>query len=209
MTFLELRILEVHIVPHFSLTCLDVLSWNFAYDFVLPYSRSRLIVCNLCQFLWESCPFVELKILEIHSFPLFICPFSDRTYKGMVMSVRVSVRLLDQLSVRISVRISVRVSGCSSVSEFSTLFSLHALTSSKYSIKFECLQFPSISVWFMPLLELIILEVPSFPHFSPICFDILSWNVAYDFALPYFRSSLSVVNLRQFLWEKCPFWDLE
>ena len=39
----------------------------------------------------------------------------------------------------------------------------------------------------------------SFPHFSPTCFDILSWNFAHDFHLMYYRSSLSVVTLRQFL----------
>ena len=65
-------------------------------------------------------------------------------------------------------------------------------------IKFECRQFASIFVGVMPLLELRILEIHSFPHFSLTCFDILSY-----------RSSSSVVNLRQFLWELCPFWNLE
>ena len=49
-------------------------------------------------------------------------------------------------------------------------------------IKFEWCQFASI--------------------FSPpplICFDILNWNFAYDFDLLYYRSSLSIVNLRQYL----------
>ena len=54
-----------------------------------------------------------------------------------------------------------------------------------------------------------LLEIHSFPHFSLTCFDILSWNFAYDFVLLYYRSSLSVINLRQFLWELCPFWNLE
>ena len=49
----------------------------------------------------------------------------------------------------------------------------------------------------------------SFPHFSPTWFDILSWNFAYGFVSLYYRSSLSVVNLCQFLWELCPFWNLE
>ena len=31
---LELRILEIHSFPHDSLTFFDILSWNFAYDFV-------------------------------------------------------------------------------------------------------------------------------------------------------------------------------
>ena len=56
-------------------------------------------------------------------------------------------------------------------------------------IKFECRQFASILGGVMPLLELRILEIHSFPHFSPTCFDILSWYFAYDFVLLYFRSS--------------------
>ena len=75
--------------------------------------------------------------------------------------------------------------------------------------KFECRHFASIFVGVMPLCELRILEIHSFPHFSLTCFDILSWNFAYDFVLLYYRSSSSVVNLRQLLWELCPFWNLE
>ena len=37
-----------------------------------------------------------------------------------------------------------------------------------------------------------------FPHFCLTCFDTLSWNFAHDFVLMYYRSSSSVVNLRQF-----------
>ena len=75
--------------------------------------------------------------------------------------------------------------------------------------KCECRHFASIFVGVMPLCELRILEIHSFPHFSLTCFDILSWNFAYVFVLLYYRSSSSVVNLRQFLWELCPFWNLE
>ena len=75
-------------------------------------------------------------------------------------------------------------------------------------IKFECRKFLSIFVGVMPLLELKILEIHSFPQFSPTCFDIFSWYFAYDFILLYYRSSLSVVNLRQFLWELGPIWNL-
>ena len=49
----------------------------------------------------------------------------------------------------------------------------------------------------------------SFPLFSLTCFDILSWNFAYEFVLLYYRSSSSDINLCQFLWELCPFWNLE
>ena len=49
-----------------------------------------------------------------------------------------------------------------------------------------------------------------FPHFSHICFDILSWNLAHDFVLIYYRSSSSIVTLRQFLKELCLFgtWNI-
>ena len=49
----------------------------------------------------------------------------------------------------------------------------------------------------------------SFPHFSPTFFDILSCNFAHYFVLMYYRSSLSVVTLRQFLKELCLFVNLE
>ena len=83
------------------------------------------------------------------------------------------------------------------------------LCSTVLQIKFECLQFALMFVGVMPLLELRILKIHSFPHFSLSCFDILSSNSAYDFVSPYYRSSSSVINLRQFLWELCPFWNLE
>ena len=153
--------------PHFSLTCFDILSWNFAYDFVLLYYRSSSSVVNFRQFfvgvmpLWnvENWKYTVFRILFLHAL----------TYGAEI---------------------------------------LH-LTFTVLEIKFECRQFPSIFVGVMPLLELRILKIHSFPHFSLTCFDILSWNFAYDFVLLYYRSSSSVVNLRQFLWELCPFWNLE
>ena len=75
--------------------------------------------------------------------------------------------------------------------------------------KFEFRHFASFFVGVMPLCELRILEIHSFPHFSLTGFDILSSNFAYDFVLLYYRSSSSVVNLRQFLLELCPFWNVE
>ena len=61
--------------------------------------------------------------------------------------------------------------------------------------------FASIFVGVMPLLELRILEIHSFLHFFLTCFDMLSWNFAYNFFLLHFRLNFSDVNLRQFLWE--------
>ena len=76
-------------------------------------------------------------------------------------------------------------------------------------IKFEFCQFASIFVGVMPLLELRILKIHSFLNFSLTCFDILSWNFAHDFVLLKYRQSSSVVILRQFLWELCPFWNIK
>ena len=145
------------------------------------------------------------KVATFENIPVFIRPSSDGTYYGMVMSVRPS----GSPSVRPSVR----------PSQFSALFSYMvwdiklkfcvSLYLDARKIKFECHQFPSIFAGVMPLLGLRILEIHSFPHFSLICFDILSWNFAYYFVLLYYRSSSSVVNLCQFLLELCPFWNLE
>ena len=63
-------------------------------------------------------------------------------------------------------------------------------------IKFDCRHFASIYEGVMPLCELRIKVMCSFPHFSPTCFDILSSNFAYDFVSPYYRSTSSAVNLR-------------
>ena len=100
--------------PHFSPTCFDILSWNFAHNFVLMYYRSSLSVITLRQFLKELCLFVNYEY-------------------------------------------------------------------GKYS----------------------------FPHLSPTCFDILSWNFAHGFVLIYYRARSSVISLRQFLKELCLFWNLE
>ena len=93
-------------------------------------------------------------------------------------------------------------------------------------IKFKCCQFASIFI--RPSLNGMVMSVrvagapsvrptlrpsgsPSarFPHFSPTWFDILSWNFAHDFVFMYYRSSESVVTLRQFLKELCLFVNLE
>ena len=77
MPLLELRKLEISSFLHFSLTCFDILSLNFAYDFVLLYYKSSVSVANLHQFLWELCPFWNLKKLEISSFLHFSLTYVD------------------------------------------------------------------------------------------------------------------------------------
>ena len=76
-------------------------------------------------------------------------------------------------------------------------------------IKFECHPFPSLFAGVMHLFNFKLLQICSFPHFSPTCFDILSSNFVYDFVLMYHRASLSVVILLQFLLELCLFVNLE
>ena len=133
----------------------------------------------------------------------------------MVMSVRVSVRP----SVRGRIMVWWCPSGSPSVRPFSELFSYMLwnielkfctwLCFNVLQIKFECHHFASIFEGVMPLCELRIWEIHSFPHFSPTCFDILSWNFAHDSVLMYYRASSSAISLRQFLKELCLFWNLE
>ena len=156
-----------------------------------------------------------LRVLVYFTFnTLFIRPSSDGTYYGMVMSVRPSVRP----SVRVSVHPSVRPSVLRP-SQFSALFSyllrhidLKFCVSLYFyarKIKFECHQFPSLFAGVRLLFNFKLLQICSFPHFSPTCFDILSSNFVYDFVLMYHRASLSVVILLQFLLELCLFVNLE
>ena len=164
----------------------------------------RLVGQRSCQPLTPSAT-DNSRTVYLRSFKLgryiFIRPSSDGTYYGMVMSGSPS----DSPSVRHTLCPSVRLS----VRPFSTLFSYMLwhielkfctwLCFTVLQIKFECRQFPSIFVGVMPLLECRILKIHSFPHFSLTRLDILSWNFAFDFVLMYYRSSLSVVNFRQFL----------
>ena len=142
-------------------------------------------------------------------------------YGDVRPSVRPSGSPSGSPSVRPSGSPSVCPSICPSVrpSQFSALFSymlwdieLKFCLSLYYDArksKFECHQFSSIFDGVMPLFNLKLLQIWSFPHFSPSCFDISSWNLAYNFVLLYYRTSSSVVNFRQLLLELCPFWNLE
>ena len=124
-----------------------------------------------------------------------------------------SVRPSGSPSVHPSVRPSVRPS------QFSALFSYMlwdielkfciSLSFDARKSKFEWHQFPSIFAGVMPLFNFQLSQICSFPHFFPTCFEILRWNVAYDFVLLSYWSSLNVVHLRRFLLELCPFWNLE
>ena len=188
----ELRISEICSFPHFSRSCSDILSWNFAYDFVLMYYRSSSSVITLCQFLKELCLFLNLEYRKCAVFHFLYA----RLQTGRIM---VWWCPSGSPSVRLSVRpVSIR--------PFSALFSCMLwhielkfctwLCFDVLQIKFDCRHFASIFEGVMPLCELRIKVMCSFPHFSPTCFDILSSNFAYDFVSPYYRSRSSAVNLR-------------
>ena len=139
---------------------------------------------------------MQKYILKIR---FFIRPSSDGTYYGMAMSVRPGLR---RPSVRPTLRPGLRPpvfrTFLIQVWHIELKFCIW-LCFTVLQIKFECRQFPSILVGDMPLLKCRILKIHSFPHFSLTCFDILSWNFAFDFVSLYYRSSSSVVNFRQFL----------
>ena len=137
MPLLELRILKIHSFQHFSRSCFDILSSNFAYDFVSPYYRSSSSVVNLRQFLWELCPFWNLEYWKYTVFRTFL--LHALTYWAQIFHMTLFYCTIDQVWVL------------------------------------------SIFVGVMPLLELRILKIRNFLHFSLTCFDILSWNFAYDF----------------------------
>ena len=68
----ELQTLTNMQFPHFSPTCFDILSSNFAYDFVLMYHRSSVSVVTLLKFLLELCLFVNLEYSKYTVFRTFL-----------------------------------------------------------------------------------------------------------------------------------------
>ena len=180
--------------PHFSPTCFDILSWNFAHDFVLMYYRTSLSVVNLRQVLLELCPFWNLEYWKYTVFRTFL--LHALTYWVEILHMTLFYCTTDQVPVS-----SICVNFCRSYApfgtqnteniQFSALFSdmlwlielkfCTWLCITEIKINFECRQLASIFVGVMPLLELWILEIHSFPHFSLSCFSILSWKFSCDF----------------------------
>ena len=93
--------------------------------------------------------------------------FSDGTYYGMVMSVRVSVRP----SVRLSVRpLKIRTFVLHTLKYWAKI--LHKALFQCTVDQVECRHFVSIIEGIMPLWDLEYLKYAVIPHFSPTCFDI-------------------------------------
>ena len=154
-----------------------------------------------CGFVCHSCKF-ETNDLTIRESKDVSNSFYTPVFRRDVLWYG-DVRPGFRPGIRPSHRLSVRPV---SVRPFSALFSYMLwqielkcctwLCFDVLQIKFDSRHFPSIFEGVMPLCELRIKVMCSFPHFSPTCFEILSWNFAYDFVSPYFRSSFSAVNLR-------------
>ena len=167
MLLFNFKLLQICSFPHFSPTCFDILSSNFVYDFVLMYHRASFSVVILLQFLLELCLFVNLEYSK-YSFMHF------------------SLTCFDILS-------------CNFPYEFVLLY--YRTSSSVLNLRqfwLELCPFSNLEYWKY-----------SFPHFSLTPFNILSWKFAYYFVFLYYRSSLSVVNLRLFgvmpLFEYCKY----
>ena len=69
MPLLELRILEIYSFPHFSLTCLEILSWNFNILLCFTVLQIKFECRQFASVFVGVMPLLELRILEIHSFP--------------------------------------------------------------------------------------------------------------------------------------------
>ena len=200
--------------------------WHIDLKFCVSlyfYARKIKFECHQFPSLFAGVMLLfNFKLLQICSFPhfsptCFDILSSNFVYDLVLMYHRASLSFVILLQFLLELCLFVNLEY--SKYTFSALFSYRLwhielkfciwLCFTVLQIKFECRQFASIFVGVMPLLERRILEIHSFPHFSLTRFDILSWKFAYDFVLLYYRSSSSVVNLRQFLWELCPFWNVE
>ena len=175
MPLLELRILEMHSFPHFSLTCFDILRWNIAYDFVLLYYRSSSSVVNFRQFLMKLNPFLNLEYWKSTVFRTFL--LHALTYWAEILHISLFYCTTDYVWVSL-----ISVNFCRSYAPFYTpVFRRDVLWYGDVRPSVRLSVRPSDSPSGSPSTR--------FPHFSPTCFDILSWNFAHDFAVMYCRSS--------------------
>ena len=150
--------------PHFSLTCFDILSWNFAYDFFFTVLQIKF-ECR--QFLWELCPFWNLNYWK-YSFPHFSLTCFDIlswnfAHDFVLMYYRSSLSVIN--CVKFCWSYAPFGTQNTGNTQFSALFSYMLwhidciwLCFTVLQIKFECHQFASIFVGVMPLLELRILK---------------------------------------------------
>ena len=136
--------------------------WNFVYDLIFLYLRSRWSIVDLRQFFFRSYASFGTWNTWNAQFPHFSPSCFDLWSWNFV---------------------------------YDFLFMSYSTN------QVECCSFGSIFVRVMPLSKLRILKTHSFLHFSPTCFDIFSWTLVYNFLFINLRSSSSVVILRQFYYE--------
>ena len=192
MLLFNFKLLQICSFPHFSPTCFDILSSNFVYDFVLLYYRSSSSVFNLRQFLWELCPFWNFEYWKYTVFRTFL--LHPLTYWAESLHITLFFCTTDQVwesSICVYFGVMPLFELRILQIQFSALFSymlwhieLKFCTWLCFTVlqsNFKCRQWVSIFVGVMSLLGLRILEIHSFPHFSPAFFDILSWNFSYNF----------------------------
>ena len=156
------------------------------------YHRASLSVVILLQL--DLCLFVNLEYSKYTVFRTFL--LHVLTYWAEISHMTLFYCTTDQVRVT-----SICVNFCGSYVPFGTsntgntrfpaLFSYTLwhielkfctwLCFTVLQVNFEWRQFPSIFVGVMSLFGLRILEIHNFPHFSPVFFDILSWNFSYNF----------------------------
>ena len=83
--------------PHFSHTCFDILSWNFAHDFVLMYYRSSSSFVTLRQFSKELALFVNLECRQCAVFRTFL--LYALTYRAEILHMTLFLCTTDQVRV--------------------------------------------------------------------------------------------------------------
>ena len=193
----------------FSPTCFDILSWNFICHFFLINIRSRS----------RLCPFWNLKYWKYTVFRSFL--LHTLTYCAEILHMTLLCCTTDQVWVSLTCFNfcgSYAPSGTKNTgnTRFSALFSYMLwhielkfciwLCFTVLQINLECHQFASIFLWELcPFWNLKYWKYTVFRsfllHTLTYCAEILHMT------LLYYRSSLSVINLLQFLWELCPFWN--
>ena len=192
---LDLRILKIHSFPALFSYMLWHIELKFCIWLCFPVLQIKIECRQFPSIFVGVMPLLDLRILKIHNFPHFSrTPFDILSWKLQldfcfpVLQIKFECRQFPSILVGVMPLLELRILEIHNVPHFSlTRFDILSLEFCIWlcfpvlQIKFECHQFPSIFVEVMPLLDLRILEIHSFPHFSLTCFDILSWNFAYDF----------------------------
>ena len=107
-----IRILEIHSFPYFSLTCFDILSWNFAYD-LFYCTTDQVRVLSICvNFCGSYAPF-GTQNTENTAFRTFL--LHALTYWAEILHMTLFYCTTDKLRV-----MSICVNFCGSYAPFVT-----------------------------------------------------------------------------------------